>query len=91
MKEKELHKKDYLKSDREKYILVLFDDEINTFDHVIKSLVEVCGHNSYQAEQCALLTHLKGSCDIKTGSKETLHSMSRSLKAKGLKAKVESL
>ena len=90
MKEKTLHKDDKLKSDGEKSSLVLFNDEINTFDHVIKSLVEVCGHDSVQAEQCALIVHLKGSCEIKTGTKEILQVMSRSLNAKGLNSKVES-
>ena len=90
MKERTLHQDDKLKSSGEQSSLVLFNDEINTFDHVIKSLVEVCGHDSVQAEQCALIVHLKGSCEIKIGSKEILHSMSRSLNAKGLNSKVTS-
>ena len=90
MKEEALHKKGSLKKDDEKCILVLYNDDVNTFAHVIKSLVEVCGHDSYQAEQCAMLTHLKGRCDIKTGSKELLFTMNRSLKIRGLISKVES-
>jgi ATP-dependent Clp protease adaptor protein ClpS len=91
MKEKELHRNDSLKKDEEKYILVLYNDDINTFSHVIKSLVEVCGHDDYQAEQCAMLTHFKGRCDIKTGSKKLLISMNKTLKLRGLITKVESL
>jgi ATP-dependent Clp protease adaptor protein ClpS len=91
MKEKTLHRGDKLSSGGEKYILVLYNDEINTFDHVIKSLVEVCGHDSVQAEQCALIVHLKGSCEIKSGIREVLQVMSRSLNAKGLNSKVQSL
>jgi ATP-dependent Clp protease adaptor protein ClpS len=91
MKGEALHKKDSLKKDEEKYILILYNDDINTFTHVIKSLVEVCGHDDFQAEQCAMLTHLKGRCDIKTGSKEMLHSMNRTLKIRGLITKVENL
>ncbi|HUV00719.1 MAG TPA: ATP-dependent Clp protease adaptor ClpS [Bacteroidales bacterium] len=91
MKERILHKDDKLKSKGEKNSLILFDDEINTFDHVIKSLVEVCGHDPVQAEQCALIVHLKGSCEIKTGTREILQMMSRSLNAKGLNSKVASL
>jgi len=91
MKGEALHKKDSLKKDEEKYILILYNDDVNTFTHVIKSLVEVCGHDDYQAEQCAMLTHLKGRCDIKTGSKEMLLSMNRTLKVRGLISKVESL
>lgn len=91
MKEKTLKKSDRLKSTGDKCSLVLFNDEINTFDHVIKSLVEVCGHDSIQAEQCALIVHLKGSCEIKSGIKEVLQVMSKSLNAKGLNSRVEDL
>jgi ATP-dependent Clp protease adaptor protein ClpS len=45
--------------------LMLINDDINSFDHVIKSLVDVCGHDKIQAEQCAVLTHIKGGCIIK--------------------------
>jgi ATP-dependent Clp protease adaptor protein ClpS len=90
MKEKALHKKNYENERAEKYILVLYNDDVNTFSHVIKSLVEVCGHDDYQAEQCAMLTHYKGRCDVKTGSRELLFSMSRTLKVRGLISKVES-
>ncbi len=89
MKERTLRKSDRLKSTGDKCSLVLFNDEINTFDHVIKSLVEVCGHDSIQAEQCALIVHLKGSCDIKSGIKEVLQVMAKSLNAKGLNSRVE--
>ncbi len=91
MKERTLRKEDRLKSEGEKYSLILFNDEVNTFDHVIKSLVEVCGHDSIQAEQCALIVHLKGSCEIKSGIREVLQAMSRSLNAKGLNSRVEKL
>lgn len=91
MKERTLHKDDRLKSDSEKCTLILFNDEINTFDHVIKSLVEICGHDSVQAEQCALIVHLKGSCEIKSGIREVLLVMSKSLNAKGLNSRVETL
>lgn len=91
MKEKTLHKDNKQSTRGEKYSLILYNDEINTFDHVIKSLVEVCGHDSVQAEQCALIVHLKGRCEIKSGIKEVLNAMSRSLNAKGLNSKVESL
>jgi ATP-dependent Clp protease adaptor protein ClpS len=91
MKGEALHKKDSLKKDEEKYILMLYNDDVNTFAHVIKSLVEVCGHDDYQAEQCAMLTHFNGRCDIKTGSKELLLSMNRTLRTRGLITKVESL
>ena len=91
MKEKILHREDKLKSGNESSTLVLYNDDINTFDHVIKSLVEVCGHDPVQAEQCAMIVHFKGSCDVKIGMVEVLNAMSRSLNAKGLNSKVESL
>ena len=91
MKEKTLHKDDKLKSGNESGSLILYNDDINTFEHVIKSLVEVCGHDAVQAEQCALIVHFKGSCEVKLGVIEVLNAMSRSLNAKGLNSKVENL
>lgn len=91
MKESTLHKDDKLQRGNESSTLILYNDDVNTFAHVIKSLVEVCGHDPVQAEQCALIVHFKGSCDVKTGVVEILNVMSRSLNAKGLKSKVESL
>lgn len=52
--------------------LVLHNDDLNTFDHVIDVLCEVCKHDAIQAEQCATITHFKGSCDVKTGLIEDL-------------------
>lgn len=91
MKEYPQHKDDKLKDDRASSSLILYNDDINTFEHVIKSLVEVCGHDSVQAEQCALIVHFKGSCEVKLGLPEVLNAMSQSLNAKGLKSKVKSL
>jgi ATP-dependent Clp protease adaptor protein ClpS len=88
MKEKTLHRSDKLGRTGEIHTLILYNDEVNTFDHVIKSLVEICGHDSVQAEQCALIVHLKGSCEIKLGIREILQAMSRSLNAKGLNSQV---
>ncbi len=52
--------------------LILFNDDINTFDFVIETLIEVCGHDPHQAENCALIAHFKGKCAIKTGALEDL-------------------
>lgn len=52
--------------------LILHNDNINTFDYVIETLCEVCHHDEIQAEQCALITHYKGKCDIKKGSIDEL-------------------
>jgi ATP-dependent Clp protease adaptor protein ClpS len=89
MKERTLHREDKLKRGSESCALVLYNDDINTFDHVIKSLVEVCGHDPVQAEQCALIVHFKGSYEVKKGMAEVLSAMSRSLNAKGLNSKVD--
>ena len=52
--------------------LVLFNDDINTFDFVIETLIEVCGHDPHQAENCALIAHFKGKCAVKNGSFDEL-------------------
>jgi ATP-dependent Clp protease adaptor protein ClpS len=91
MKEKTLHRDDKQNSGSESGSLILYNDDINTFEHVIKSLVEICGHDSVQAEQCALIVHFRGSCDVKLGVVEVLNAMSRSLNAKGLNSKVETM
>lgn len=90
MKERTLHKDEKKNKGGSECTLLLFNDDINTFDHVIKSLVEVCGHDPVQAEQCALIVHLRGSCEIRKGVREVMQAMSNSLNAKGLDTKVES-
>lgn len=52
--------------------LVVWNDEVNTFEWVIDTLMDICGHQREQAEQCTLLIHLKGKCAVKNGSYETL-------------------
>ena len=52
--------------------LVLFNDDFNSFDHVIDCLVAICEHGPVQAEQCTLITHFNGRCVIKTGDTEDL-------------------
>ena len=69
-------------------VLMLFNDDVNTFDHVIDSLIEICGHEPSQAEQCALLVHTKGKCDIKRGNLNRLEKMCVSLLNRGLSAKI---
>ncbi|HEX2976609.1 MAG TPA: ATP-dependent Clp protease adaptor ClpS [Bacteroidales bacterium] len=88
MKERTLHRDDKLSNKGKTYTLVLYNDDFNTFDHVISSLVEVCGHDPVQAEQCATIVHFKGSCEVKSGLPEVLKAMSRSLNEKGLDTKV---
>jgi ATP-dependent Clp protease adaptor protein ClpS len=69
--------------------LILYNDEINTFEFVIESLVEVCGHDFEQAEQCALVAHFKGRCAVKSGNYEEMKSMSEELTLRRLTVAVE--
>lgn len=71
------------------YSLLLYNDDVNTFDHVIESLVEICNHHLLQAEQCAVLVHYSGKCAVKNGSYETLEPMCTALLERGLSAKIE--
>ena len=73
--------------DEEKSLL-LINDDVNSFDHVIKSLIVVCSHDELQAEQCAYLTHHKGGCVIKMGDAVTLEKMSLRLKELNLETVV---
>lgn len=70
-------------------MLVLHNDEVNTFDYVIDILIKVCEHNSEQAEQCAYITHYKGKCDIKKGSFDYLKIYKDDLISKGLNVTIE--
>ncbi len=60
--------------------LMLINDDVNSFDHVIRSLVDVCGHDEIQAEQCAVLTHIKGGCVIKIADVRTVEKMRMKLR-----------
>jgi len=64
--------------------LVLFNDDINSFDFVIESLVEVCDHNPEQAEQCATIAHFKGKCGVKVGTLSELTPMNNELNSRGI-------
>lgn len=71
------------------YTLLIWNDDINSFQWVIKSLIEICGHSLEQAEQCAFIAHNKGKCDVKKGNKEELLDMKRMLNSRKLEATVE--
>lgn len=68
--------------------IVLFNDDVNTFDHVIETLIRVCSHTSEQAEQCAILVHYKGKCTVKTGSLQELKPQCTQLLDAGLSAEL---
>lgn len=71
-------------TDRQK--LILYNDDVNTFDHVIDCLVRICRHEELQAEQCALIVHTKGKATVKTGARGDLIAMCQALLDEGLSA-----
>lgn len=77
-----------LEQEDEVYKLVLWNDDVNTFDFVIQALMEICGHTLEQAEQCTILVHYKGKCTVKTGSLEVLKPMHEKLLARSLTSEI---
>ncbi len=69
--------------------LILYNDDFNTFDFVIKSLVNLCKHEVIQAEQCAHLVHYTGKCGVKRGRFHDLRPICEALLERGLTAKIE--
>lgn len=68
--------------------IVLFNDEVNTFDHVIETLIAVCEHTPEQAEQCSLIVHYNGKCTVKTGEYNDLEPRCSRLLQAGLSAEI---
>lgn len=68
--------------------IVLYNDDVNTFDHVIETLIHVCDHTPEQAEQCSIIVHYKGKCTVKTGSYNDLKPRCTSLLEAGLSAEI---
>jgi ATP-dependent Clp protease adaptor protein ClpS len=68
--------------------LVVFNDDVNTFEHVIQTLVRVCKHTLEQAEQCTWLIHHKGKCTVRTGTFEELDPMREAICEEGIDAKI---
>ena len=68
--------------------IVLYNDDVNTFDHVIETLMSVCDHTAEQAEQCAILVHYKGKCTVKTGVMKDLVPKCLLLLDAGLSAEI---
>jgi ATP-dependent Clp protease adaptor protein ClpS len=71
--------------------LIVWNDDINTFDWVIVTLMEVCGHTEEQASQCAMLIHTKGKYAVKEGSYSYLKPMCDAITERGINATVEEL
>jgi len=69
--------------------IVIFNDDVNTFEHVIDCLVIYCDHEPIQAEQCALIIHNNGRCEVKSGDYEDLKPICSFLLEEGLSAQIE--
>lgn len=73
----------------EQYQVLLYNDDVNTFDWVIECLIDICEHDELQAEQCALLVHFKGKAVVKKGELEEMKSICQALCDCNLSAVVE--
>ncbi|WP_242132140.1 ATP-dependent Clp protease adaptor ClpS [Aestuariivivens marinum] len=68
--------------------IVLYNDDVNTFDHVIDTLIYACEHTAEQAEQCSIIVHYKGKCTVKTGPYDDLKPRCTMLLDAGLSAEI---
>lgn len=71
------------------YTLILHNDDVNTFEHVMEQLISYCDHSLEQAEQCALITHFKGKCDVLVGDMTKLKAIKQQLLDKSLSATID--
>jgi ATP-dependent Clp protease adaptor protein ClpS len=76
------------KSDNKEKNLILYNDEVNDFSYVIESLIEICNHDSVQAEQCTYLAHYSGKSEVKKGDYQDLKVMKDELTERGLQAEI---
>jgi len=83
----ELNDTDVLLED--KRVLMLYNDDFNTFDFVIESLIDVCEHDFLQAEQCTHIVHYNGKCDVKVGTYDDLKPMNKELQRRGLSSVIK--
>ena len=89
MKTKLSPKTDRREQSLDQFDLIVYNDDVNTFDFVIETLIDVCGHNPLQAEQCAHIVHNNGKCGIKKGSFTDLKPICETLLSKGLSATID--
>ncbi len=71
--------------------LVIHNDEYNTFDFVIETLIDVCGHEPLQAEQCTFIIHYNGKCAVKTDMFSRLQPVWATIINRGLTATIEDI
>ncbi len=84
----ELLELDVITKEKKENNIILFNDDVNTFEWVIECLTKYCGHDTIQAEQCATLVHYTGKCAVKNGSIEKLKPICETLLEKGLSAEI---
>ncbi len=82
---------DVLTDLEKKYHIIVWNDEVNTFEWVIETLIEVCDHTGEQAEQCAMLIHTKGKYAVKNGSYEKLKPQCDAITERGIGATIEEM
>lgn len=82
---------DVLSDEGNNFHLIVWNDEVNTFQWVIETLIEICGHTQEQAEQCAMIIHTKGKYAVKEGSYEELKPLCDSITERGIGATVEEI
>lgn len=84
-----LEETDVLTSTEEPCNLIVWNDDVNTFEWVIETLVEVCGHSEEQAEQCAYIIHFQGKYAVKNGSYDDLKPQCEAITERGINATIE--
>ena len=71
--------------------LILFNNDVHSFEYVIETLVEVCDHEPFQAEQCTFIAHYKGRCAVKSGTYSELKPKSDEMMRRGLTVTIETV
>lgn len=77
-----------LRADKKQNELVIYNDDFNTFNYVIDTLIRVCGHDALQAEQCTLMIHYNGKCSVKRGEFKKLRPLCENILDRGLTAEI---
>jgi len=88
IQEKELKQFDTITKEKQNNEIVVYNDEVNTFDHVIETLINACDHTKEQAEQCTILVHYKGKCTVKTGELKDLKPRCSKILEAGINAEI---
>ena len=77
-----------LRSEKKLNEIVIHNDDFNTFQHVIDTLIRVCGHEALQAEQCTLMIHYNGKCSVKMGEYKKLKPLCENILERGITAEI---